>query len=255
LERLRIADRVSLQSIRNDIEQVASRNFRLIPGNGDLGICVVVSPGSVESFVPDFVDRRRAARPKWLVHSFPLPLGAWRTEFELGVRLAKSNVREAPDSCFPKNFKHRSRLNYFLAQQEVIQRSPGCRALLETLDGHVADSGTAGILMFDPQAGWIGPCLEDALHSVSVAVVEKLVVAAGMGFCRRKFSVREVVSVASEVIWCSTPCGILPVIEIDGSLIGGGTPGPEFLKLSKLWSDEVGFDYRHQGLQAAAKSL
>jgi D-alanine transaminase len=112
----------------------------------------------------------------------------------------------------------------------------------------VADSTTAGVLVFLPLTGWVAPLHEHALHSVTVEVVEALMMAAGIGFARRAIEFDEL-ALADEVICCSTPTGPLPVVELDGRPIGGGQAGPEYKKLAKLWSDRVGLDYRRQARQ------
>jgi hypothetical protein len=240
---------VDLSVIRRGIDAVAARNYdRLAPGS-ELGICAVVTPGSVRAFVPAHVDRDQANLPKVLVHSYRLPFEDWRDEFRTGVRLAVSNVCDPPASVFPKDFKHRSRLHYHLAQLDVSTRFPGCRPVLLSLEGHVADGTTAGLLAFDQRLGWISPPAESALTSVTVAVLFELLAAEGIGFACRTLT-RSTLHSSPEVLWCGTTMGPLPVVEIDGRSIGTGRPGPEFQRVARLWSDRVGLDYLRQVIGA-----
>lgn len=253
LVRLRIDNHIDLKDIRQDLERVVSHNHQLEPAGSDLGVCIVVSPGSVGALVPSSVSLHVAARPKVLIHTFSLPLKSYREQFEQGIRLATSTIRETPQTCLPKEFKHRSRINYYLAQQEIDERSPGCRALLETLEGNLADSVNAGILIYQSGPGWLAPSLEDALQSVTVSVVEELAGEAHIGFGRRRLSRRDV-TLAQEILWCSTPTAILPVVEVDGSPVGDGRPGPQFQRIATLWSAKVGLDYRRQVLETDSSS-
>ncbi len=247
LVRLRLQSEVDLDTVRQSVDLVVTHNFGLIPAHSDLGVCIVVTPGCVESFVPPSIDLRNASRPRVLVHSFPLPLESWKAEFRGGVRLATSSIREAPNASFPKDFKHRSRLHYYLAQQEIAQQHPGCRPLLEATDGMIADAATAGILIYRQVEGWLAPPSEDVLPSVSVAVFAELADAAGIRFSRRAISKRDLAT-AEEAIWCSTPTGLLPVIEVDGRPIGDGIVGPQYQKMADLWTAKVGLDFRCQVL-------
>ncbi len=245
---LRLQSEVDVDSVRKGLELVVEHNFGLLPAHSDLGVCVVVTPGCVESFLPPSIDLQSASRPKVLVHSFPLAIESWKNEFRCGVRLATSSIREVPSASIPKEFKHRSRLNYYLAQQEIAQNHPGCRPLLESIDGTIADAATAGILIYRPEEGWLAPPTEDVLSSVSVAVVAEMANAAGIRFSRRAISKRDL-STAQEAMWCSTPTGLLPVIEVDGRPIGEGVPGPRYQALAELWTAKVGLDFRRQVLE------
>ncbi len=250
LRRLNLDDGRVLDAIRFNIDVVAKQNHEQLPSGSDLGICVVFSAGSVTAFVPASVDLSATLQPKVLIHSFPLPFAYWKDEFRRGVRLATTTICEIPKESISHEFKHRNRLHYYLAQQEVDHRNPGCRPVLATQDGLVADSTTAGILIFRPQVGWVAPMREHALHSVTVEVVEALAMAAGIGFARRAIGFDELES-ASEVICCGTPTGPLPAIELDGRPIGGGRAGPQYATLAQLWSERVGLDFRQQALAIA----
>ena len=64
LVRLRLQSEVDLDTIRQSVDLVVTHNFGLIPAHSDLGVCIVVTPGCVESFVPPSIDLRIASRPK-----------------------------------------------------------------------------------------------------------------------------------------------------------------------------------------------
>lgn len=244
LRQLELAGGISLDEIRTGVHAVVEHNHRQIPRGSDLGVCVVVSAGAVASFVPETVSPSDALRPKVLIHSFPLPWNQWRFEFQHGVRLATTEIPEISAASQPHDFKHRSRLHYFLAQRDVSRRRPGCRALLKTLEGYVADSPTAGVLMYG-SGTWVSPAPSQVLHSVTVEVFEALARTAGIGFERRAIEFLELSS-AEEIVYCSTPTGLLPVVELDGEAIGEGRPGPQFAQMAGRWSDLVELDYRRQ---------
>lgn len=251
LRHLGLHDAISLAAIEESISEIADRNHQLLPAGWDLGICAVVTPGPSAMFIPH-AQPSDAPGPTTLVHSFPLPFGRWSYEFQTGVRLATSKVRAIPSSCIPTDFKHRSRLSYYLAQADVDTRAPGRRPLLLTTDGNLADGTTGGVLCFR-EGAWHAPLADQALSSVSVSVLEDLLHHAGIQLVRRRIALDEVRE-SDEVIWCSTPTGILPVTEIDDRRNLPGYTGKAFGQIAELWSERVGLDYLTQARRVIASS-
>lgn len=239
LTRLALLDKIPLENIRGAIEEIVRRNHGLLPSGSDLGICAVITPGSMRQYAPHSPDG-----PTVLVYSFPLPFAAFFSEYANGVRLATSSIRAVPDGCVPTDFKHRSRLNYFLAQQEIERHAAGCRPLLLNTDLSLADAATAGILLVR-QGCVFAPREDQALSSVSVGVVQELAREAGIGLVRQSCTTDDLLA-ADEIIWCSTPTGLLPVVELDGRRLGEGFAGPLFRRLAQKWSARVGIDYLAQ---------
>jgi branched-subunit amino acid aminotransferase/4-amino-4-deoxychorismate lyase len=238
-------EQVDFQAIRDAVKTVVGQNVQGMAPHADLGLSIVISPGAMRNLIPDAIAHERSDEPTVLVYSFPLALAEWHGASVAGIRLATTKWRDIPASCLPKNFKHRSRLNYYLAQKEIAAQAPGCRPLLLTPDGAVAGAATAGLMAWIPGEGWITPPADIGLASITIEVLTELAEEAGVPVHRRRWSVDEFAS-ASEVVWCSTPTGPLPVTEVDGRRIGSGEPGPRFETLERWWMTKVGMDYRGQ---------
>jgi branched-subunit amino acid aminotransferase/4-amino-4-deoxychorismate lyase len=247
IDRLQIGQGVSVESLKSNVEALAAKNLASLAPDSDLGICIVVSAGDHFAFAPE-CNPRSSSLPRILIHSFPLPFDRWRLEFERGIWLAKTDVREIPAECIPHDFKHRSRLHYFLAQREAEQRHVGSRPLLATIDGYVADAATAGIIAFQPPR-WITPDRSQVLDSVTIDEIENLGRDAGIELERRPIRFDELIGL-EEIVWCSTPTGLLPVTQLNGKPVGSGKAGPHFRRLAELWTKRVDCDYLGQVLRS-----
>lgn len=66
--------------------------------------------------------------PTFGMHTFPLPLARYRGLIEHGASLVVPSVRQVPAECVDPRVKQRSRLHWWLADQDVRQIQPGTGA-------------------------------------------------------------------------------------------------------------------------------
>jgi branched-chain amino acid aminotransferase len=147
--------------------------------------------------------------------------------------------------------KYRSRMHYYLADQEAHLVDPAAAALLLDLDGNVTETSGANFLMVE-DGTIVSPTLRNILPGVSRAVVRELATRLGIGFVERDFQVFNVIN-ADESFLASTPFCLMPVTRINGSTIGDGRLGPVYRRLIDAWSAEVGLDIPHQIAAGAAR--
>jgi branched-subunit amino acid aminotransferase/4-amino-4-deoxychorismate lyase len=143
-------------------------------------------------------------------------------------------------------------MHYYLADLAARKIDPQARAVLLDADGTIVETATANILLFDPQIGLIAPPRAAALPGISLATVEELAREAGMALVERRVTPGDAMS-AAEMLLCSTPYCLLPVVRFDGQPIGAGRPGPVFEQLISLWSRRVGIDIRGQAARFFAR--
>jgi branched-subunit amino acid aminotransferase/4-amino-4-deoxychorismate lyase len=67
----------------------------------------------------------------------------------------------------------------------------------------------------------------------------------GCRVVRRPVSLAELL-VAQEIWLTSTPSSLLPVVSVNGALVGEGRPGPVYRRLLARWSAAVGVDIAEQ---------
>jgi branched-subunit amino acid aminotransferase/4-amino-4-deoxychorismate lyase len=234
LEAAAIADELS-----RAIPEFVSRHDGQIPPDSDWSITAFATPG--------VADR---GRPTVCVHGGPLPFGRWAKQFDSGLPVVVSEVRQVPDNCWPSDVKCRSRMHYYLADRQAAARQAGARALLLDQDGYVAEATSANVLVYRELEGLSSPPDDHILVGISLGVVHELAGKLGVPFMRRRMTVEDLLQ-ADEVMLASTSVCLLPVVSCDGHSIGEGVPGLTHRRLLLAWSDMVGLDIAEQARRFA----
>jgi branched-subunit amino acid aminotransferase/4-amino-4-deoxychorismate lyase len=225
------------------VPEFISRSGHQIAEDDDWSIVAFVTPGVAGG-----------GRPTVCVHGYPLQFGLWAGQFESGVRVVVSDVRQIPPDCLPPELKCRSRMHFYLADRRAAERQPGARAILLDEDGYVAEASTANVLVYREGEGLVSPPPEHILFGVSVHVVQELAAKLGLPFKTRPLTIEELQS-AGEAMLTSTSVCLLPIVECDGRAIGDGRPGPTYRRLLNAWSELVGLDVAAQARQFANRAL
>ena len=230
---------VQIDDIAAAAQEIVRRNFALVDPSADLGVTIFVTPGISRTYRPD-----AEPVPTTGVHSYPLPFSLWAEKYRIGQHCELSHVQQVPAACWPRAIKARSRLHYFLADQEVRSRHPAAQAILLDDRGYVSEASTANVIAHLPGEGLVSPPLEDILPGVSLRFVESLAKAQGEALTYRKISSEEL-DAADEILLTSTPYCILPVSQLGKRAL---TKRERFNRLLKSWSEHVGIDIEAQAL-------
>jgi branched-subunit amino acid aminotransferase/4-amino-4-deoxychorismate lyase len=225
--------------IAKAIPEFVSRNREQIDNDDDWSIVAFATPGIAGG-----------GRPTVCVHGYPLQFQLWADQFERGVSVVVSDIRQIPPECLPPELKCRSRMHFYLADRQAAQRQPGAREILLDEDGFVAEASTANVLVYREGEGLVSPPPEHILFGVSVHVVQELAAELGVPFITRPLTVEEL-QTADEAMLTSTSFCLLPIVQCDGSAIGDGRPGPMYGRLLKAWSEMVGLDVAAQARRFA----
>ncbi|HTU21629.1 MAG TPA: aminotransferase class IV [Gemmataceae bacterium] len=189
-------------------------------------------------------------RPTVCVHTFPLPFEMWAKKMLSGAHVVTPSIRQVPPQCYDPKMKCRSRMHYYLAEQEARLVDPEASALLLDLAGNVTETSAANFLIVE-RGGIVSPTTVNTLTGVSRAMVHELAGKLGIPFVERDFQVYDVMN-ADEAFTTSTPYCLMPVTKINGVAIGNGEPGPMTRRLLAAWSAEVGLDIEKQIQEGAA---
>jgi branched-subunit amino acid aminotransferase/4-amino-4-deoxychorismate lyase len=211
----------------------------IAPGD-DWSIAAFVTPGATAD----------AERPTVCVHGGPIAFAAWAHKFDSGVEVCITDVRQVPGNCWPPELKCRSRMHYYLADQEAARRCPGARAILLDQRGYVGEASTANVVAYYADRGLVTPRLEGVLPGISQQFLFEI--ADELGLQRGEADILpEELAAANEVMLTSTSICIQPVVKQDGQPIASGEPGPIYRRLLAAWSETVGVDIAAQAKQFA----
>ena len=230
--------------LRNAAEKLAEHNHALLDCDDDLGLTVFVTPGDPSSAT----DRNLTV----VMFTTPLPFHRWTDKHRNGEHLQLSSVRQIPDSCWPAALKCRSRMHYYLADQEARRENPNARAVLLDQDGFVAEASTASLILFRAADGLIAPRPEKVLPGVSVDYVRRTAEQLKIPYQHQDILPEELSS-ADELLLCSTSPCIVPVVSINNNPVGNGNPGRVFQQLISEWSRQVGVNIIEQAARFASR--
>lgn len=231
-------------------QEVVAHNSRLIHADDELGIIHFVTAGEFPVYAG---SAGRAARTKPTVcsHTFPMPFEFWAEKLRKGQHLVTPSIRHVPPQCYDPKMKYRSRMHYYLADQEARLVDPDAAALLLDLQGNVTETSGANFLIVRDGA-IVSPTTVNSLPGVSRATVIELAAQLDIRFVERDLQVHDVIN-ADEAFTASTPYCLLPVTRINGLAIADGRPGPVFGRLMDAWNELVGLDIGRQILDGAAR--
>lgn len=213
----------------------------------ELAIVLFITPG--ENLIYAGSSGAGAAlRPTFCIHSFPLPLALFRRLFQEGIHLVTPSTRHVPPQCVDPKIKNRSRLHFWLAEQEAHLVDPRAMPLLLDLDGNLTETSGGNVLLVKDGAV-LSPPPRNILLGVSRKVVLELCGRLGLAVHERNLQLHDLLN-ADEAFVTTTPYCMAPVTRCNGIPIGEGRPGPFFERILTAWSKEVGLDIRRQILES-----
>lgn len=224
-------------------EQLAEQNGAPLTAAEELILVMFATPGTLAHYVGQPGGLGIGA-PTIGMHTYPLPFSRYARFFRDGVNLVIPLTRHVPRRTIDPRIKHRSRLHWWLAEQEVQQTAPGAVALLLEAAGRVTETALANFLIVR-KGVVLSPPRTSILRGISLQVVEELCFGLGIPFREQPLEVGECLT-ADEAILCGTSFCLAGVRSLDGQPLPW--PGPIFERLLAAWSRQAGQDIRAQFL-------
>lgn len=239
----RIEPPLAIEETRAACERLLHHNCALIGPDEDLALVLFVSPGEFAVYA-GAAGGAGDMEPTLCIHTFPLPFQYWSRFFTEGVHVVTPSVRQVPGVCVDPKIKCRSRMHWWLADQETHLVDPNAVSLCLDLQGNVTEtSGSNFLIVVDGTV--VSPAPDQILRGVSLITVSELCGELGIPFAERSFQVYDVIN-AQEAYLATTPYCLAPATRINGLPIGSGKPGPLFGRLIEAWSKRVGMDIAAQ---------
>ena len=250
LKYVRLDIGLSLDELAARSRELLAHNLQAIDPRDDLGLIHFVTAGEYATYAGSAGGAARTT-PTVCMHTFPLPWELWAQRVRQGIHLVTPSIRHVPPQCFDPKMKYRSRMHYFLADQEARLVDPEASALLLDLDGNLTETSGANFLLVE-RGAIVSPTLRNILPGISRATVVELAAELGIPFVERDLQVYSAIN-ADEAFATSTPYCLLPVTKVNGIAIGSGEPGPMFRALQAAWSKRVGVEIEKQIVDGAAR--
>lgn len=242
-ELARIPQRLDDDQLAGIAQELVRHNAKLIQPTQDLCLCMFATPGEIGYYVGK-PGGPGAGLPTLCMHTFPLPFERYARLIREGAKLLIAQTRQVSSWSITPAIKHRSRLHFWLADQEVHQRDSKAIALLRRSEpGYpfrymVTETATANFLLVKGYRV-LSPPYHAILEGISRSVVEELCGELGLEFEEEDLTDEECKQ-ATEAMLCSTPYCLAPVSHIDDQPIPW--PGPVFQQLIAAWNRKVGLD-------------
>ncbi len=213
---------MSMEELGRTVRQLVAHNAALLGPEDELGVVIFVTAGEYPTYAGGAAGSVRTT-PTLCAHTFPLPFELWAEKLLAGIHLVTPSIRHVPPQCYDPKMKCRSRMHYYLADQQARLVDRDAAALLLDLEGNVTETGAANFLIVE-DGTIISPSLRNTLPGVSRATVIELAAKLGIPFAVRDFQVFDAVN-ADEAFLASTPYCLMSVTKINGTRVGTGKPG------------------------------
>lgn len=230
--------------------ELVEHNAKLIPDHHDLGISMFITAGTSLTYT-GYWGMATHRKPTVGVHTFPLPFELWAEKYAAGQHVVTPSLRHLPPESLDPKIKSRSRMHWYLADEQARLVDPKAIALLIDRQDCITETSTANFFIVQ-EGTLLTPTGRNTLHGISQQVVSDLTGQLGIAFEHQDFQTYDVVN-AEEAFTSSTPYCVLPVTKVNGRAIGDGKPGPVFTRLLQAWSEMVNLDIAAQMVTGSAE--
>jgi D-alanine transaminase len=121
---------------------------------------------------------------------------------------------------------------------KMMARKAGCDDAWMVEDGFVTEGTSNNTYIVRGNRIITRHLSSDILQGITRAAVLRLAAEAQMEVEERPFTIDEA-KAADEAFFTSASAFVMPVVEIDGAALGGGTPGPVTARLRDIYLDEM----------------
>jgi predicted dehydrogenase/branched-subunit amino acid aminotransferase/4-amino-4-deoxychorismate lyase len=243
----RIAPPIPADETATITEEIVRHNAEIAGPDAELCVVYFITAGENLVYAGSAAAGGATMLPTLCIHSFPIPFQLFRRFFESGLHLVTPSTRHVPPECIDPKIKHRSRLHWWLAEQEAHLVDSGAMPLLLDLQGNLTETSGSNVLLVKNGVVY-SPNPRNILLGISRKVVIELCSTLSIPFRERDLQIHDALT-ADEVFVATTPYCLAPVTKVNGVTIGDGAiGGPVYDRLLEAWSREVGVDIRGQGV-------
>ncbi|GJQ22333.1 MAG: branched-chain-amino-acid transaminase [Planctomycetia bacterium] len=182
------------------------------------------------------LDPNKCAVPQIIIITDTIELYS-KALYERGLDIVTVTTIRNHFSALDPKIKSLNYLNNILAKLESIEAGAG-EALMLNKDGYVAECAGDNIFILKDNILLTPPPSAGILIGITRNVVMELAVKMGVQ-AKECLMTRYDVYIADECFLTGTAAEIIPVVKIDGRIIGNGKPGKVTLELLKWYRDQT----------------
>jgi branched-chain amino acid aminotransferase len=157
-----------------------------------------------------------------------------------GLRCTIASTRRNRPDCLNPQIKTLNYLNNILAKIEAIQSGVD-EAIMLNEAGYVAEGAADNIWVVQDGMLCTPPTHVGILEGITRKVIMEICEEQKIPFREKNMVVHDLIK-ADEIFLCGTGAELIPVVEIDGRVIGNGHPGPMFQRVLELFRQRTRTD-------------
>jgi branched-chain amino acid aminotransferase len=222
-------------------EALVAHNTATLTPHQDLALVLFATPGSAAGD-PSQVGRPDRTDATFGMHTSPFAPARYAHLFRQGAHLLVPAIRHVPADCIDPHIKHRSRLHWWIAEQEAHEIDPQASALLLDAHGYITETASANFLLVQ-QGAVLSPPREAILEGIGLRVIEEQCGELGIPFREQKLTLADCES-AGEAMLTSSSYGLAGVSRINGTPVAW--PGPVLKRLIDAYGKCVNLNVPEQ---------
>lgn len=240
--------RIELGLSRRELEEATQRtidaNRALLPD--DFWIYFYVSRGlyTIRHYLPTPISERP---PTVVIFCKPLEYAYFAQGYLHGVHAVIPPTRRTPAQCLDPKIKSTSRMNLVLAEMEAKLVDPGAWSLLLDINGNLAENKSSNVFLIKDGALYT-PATDHVLSGVTRLVIRELAGELGLPFHEMDLQPYHAIT-ADEAFFTASSYCIMPIVKVNGVVLGDGRPGPLTRRLFQAWGEMVGVDLLAQAMK------
>lgn len=151
--------------------------------------------------------------------------------YKAGIKLVTASTRRVPPECLDPRIKSLNYLNNILAKMEA--RAAGAlEAVMLNTQGFVTECTADNIFIVKGGRLLTPHPAQGALHGITMRTVSEIAKKRGLE-CAESAVTQYDLYAADECFITGTGAEVMPVISVDGRIVGDGKPGPITLQLTE----------------------
>ena len=143
--------------------------------------------------------------------------------YAAGIRVITAATRQVPNASIDARVKSLNYLKNVLARLEAHQAG-AAEALMLSAEGHVAECTADNVFVVKGDRLLTPPASDGALDGITAAVIRELAPEVGLRYAAERLERYDIYN-ADECFLTGTGAEVVPVIALDGRMIGEGVPG------------------------------